>query len=71
MKKIYLLLALAIGYAAGYAQAVFTYGPYAVNKDEFLRAYNKNNSPVTNKETSIREYLDLYSSFKLKVKAAE
>ena len=71
MKKIYLLLALAIGYAAGYAQTVFTYGPYAVSKDEFMRAYNKNNSPVTNKETSIREYLELYSNFKLKVRAAE
>ncbi len=71
MKKIYLLLVLAIGYTTGYAQAVFTYGPYVVSKDEFMRAYNKNNSPVSDKETSVREYLELYSNFKLKVRAAE
>jgi len=71
MKKIYLLIALACSHAAVFSQTVFTYGPHAVSKDEFLRAYNKNNSPVTDKESSLREYLDLYSNFKLKVKAAE
>lgn len=71
MKKILLLCALAACNAAASAQTIFTYGSSAVGKDEFLRAYNKNNTPVTDKEKSIREYLELYSNFKLKVKAAE
>jgi len=71
MKKFYLLFAMAFSYATVHAQTVFTYGNNAVSKEEFLRAYNKNNSPVTDKEKSLREYLDLYSNFKLKVKAAE
>ena len=70
MKKILLLCALAACNAAASAQTIFTYGSSAVGKDEFLRAYNKNNTPVTDKEKSIREYLELYSNFKLKVKAA-
>jgi len=42
-----------------------------VSKDEFLRAYNKNKTAVTDKEKSLREYLTLYSRFKQKVKAAQ
>lgn len=53
------------------SQTLFTYGKYPVSKDEFLRAYNKNNTPVTDKTTAMREYFDLYANFKLKVKAAE
>ena len=71
MKKFYLLFAMALCMASVHSQTVFTYGNNVVSKDEFLRAYNKNNNPVTDKEKSIREYLDLYSNFKLKVKAAE
>ena len=41
-----------------------------MDKAEFLRAYNKNKTPVENKEKALREYLDLYIKFKLKVKAA-
>ena len=71
MKKFYLLFAMAVCYASVHSQTVFTYGNNAVSKDEFLRAYNKNNSPVTDKEKSLREYLELYSNFNLKVKSAE
>ncbi len=71
MKKFYLLFAMVFSIASVRSQTVFTYGNNVVSKDEFLRAYNKNNSPVTDKEKSIREYLELYSNFKLKVKAAE
>lgn len=62
--------ALLIGGAA-FSQTLFTYGKYSVDKDEFLRAYNKNNVPVADKEKSMRDYLNLYENFKLKVKAAE
>ena len=71
MKKIYLLFAMLVCISAVHAQTIFTYGSNGVSKDEFLRAYNKNNTPITDKEKSLREYLELYSNFKLKVKAAE
>jgi len=52
-----------------HAQVLFTYGTKKINADDFLRAYNKNN--IGNKdEKSVREYLDLYIRFKLKVQAA-
>jgi peptidyl-prolyl cis-trans isomerase SurA len=71
MKKTYLLLALTLGATQLFSQTLFTYGDNQVGKDEFLRAYNKNKTPVTEYEKSLREYLDLYSKFKLKVKAAQ
>lgn len=70
MKKIYLLLLLAFGATGLFSQTVFTYGNTPVEKEEFLRAYNKNKTPATDNEKALREYLELYSKFKLKVKAA-
>ena len=52
------------------AQTLFTYGKHAVSKQEFLSAYNKNNSDSTAQHMSYEEYLELYSRFKLKVQAA-
>ena len=40
-------------------------------KSEFLRAYNKNKTATTNKEQAMKDYLDLYTKFKLKVQAAK
>jgi peptidyl-prolyl cis-trans isomerase SurA len=54
-----------------FAQTLFTYGNSATSKADFLRAYNKNKPSTDNKEKSLREYLELYTNFKLKVKAAE
>ena len=51
------------------AQTLFTYGTKKVDKKEFWRAYSKNNNGATD-EKSIREYLDLFIRFKLKVQAA-
>lgn len=70
MKKFYLLFVLVLGAAAAFSQTLFTYGNKAVDKEEFLRAYNKNKTPVADKEKALREYLDLYVKFKLKVNAA-
>src|SRR6187399_2541857 len=70
MKKILLLFAFAVLTTVSFAQTLFTYGNTAVDKTEFIRAYNKNKTPVTDKEKALREYLDLYIKFKLKVKAA-
>ena len=70
MKKIYLLLAFACFAFVAFSQTLFTYGNSFVDKGEFIRAYNKNKTPVTDKEKALREYLDLYIKFKLKVNAA-
>jgi peptidyl-prolyl cis-trans isomerase SurA len=71
MKRILLLLTLAFNFSALFSQTLFTYGNNAVDKAEFLRAYNKNKTVTDDKEKAMREYLDLYSKFKLKVKAAK
>jgi peptidyl-prolyl cis-trans isomerase SurA len=70
MKKIFLAIIFLFAATQLFSQTLFTYGKDAVSKEEFLRAYNKNKTAVTDKEKSLREYLDLYSDFKLKVKAA-
>ena len=71
MKDILLLFTFVVGFSPLFSQTLFTYGNNAVDKDEFLRAYNKNKTTTDDKEKSLREYLDLYSKFKLKVKAAK
>ena len=71
MKKLFLFFILACFTSGIYSQTLFTYGNNAVSKDEFLRAYNKNKTAVTDKAMALREYLDLYIKFKLKVKAAK
>ncbi len=71
MKKMYLLLATLTAAANLNAQTIISYGKNTVSKDEFLKAYNKNKPTVTDKEQSIRDYITLYSNFKLKVKAAQ
>jgi len=70
MKKTFLAITFLFAATQLFSQTLFTYGKDAVSKGEFLRAYNKNKAPVIDKERSLREYLDLYSNFKLKVKAA-
>ncbi len=70
MKKIYLLLLLTSWLTKLLSQTIFTYGNTPVEKEEFLRAYNKNKTPVADNEKALQDYLELYSKFKLKVKAA-
>ena len=51
------------------AQTIFTYGNNAVSKQEFLTAFQKNNTaPPTQK--AYEDYLEMYVRYKLKVKAA-
>lgn len=52
------------------AQVVFSYGKQKVTKNQFLHAYQKNNSDTTGGTLSYNEYLELYLRFKLKVQAA-
>src|SRR5690242_13993308 len=65
---LFLLLSLLIGTAQ--AQNIFSYGPKNVTREEFLKAYNKNNTEEKPTDKSYRDYLDLYIRFKLKVQAA-
>ena len=71
MKKLSFLFAFVCTTGTLFSQTLFTYGNTAVDKAEFLKAYNKNKTAVTDKEASLKEYLDLYIKFKLKVKAAQ
>lgn len=64
-----LVLMLAVWNLAS-AQVLFTYGKKEVSKEEFLKAFNKNPSLEQDRKKALREYLDLYINFKLKVQAA-
>jgi len=70
MKKLFLGALWSFFLSAAFCQTIFTYGDHSVSKDEFLRAYNKNKTPGDNKQQALKEYLDLYIKFKLKVQAA-
>jgi peptidyl-prolyl cis-trans isomerase SurA len=71
MKKGFIICAAALFTNTLCAQILFTYGKNETSKSDFLRAYNKNKLNTSNKEKAMREYLDLYTNFKLKVKAAQ
>lgn len=71
MKNFFTLLAFILISATCFSQNMFTYGKSAVSKQEFLKAFNKNKIAVTDKEKAVRDYLDLYTNFKLKVKEAQ
>src|SRR5580698_2812531 len=68
MNKLFLWLLLCCLQAPLCAQTLFTYGPYKVDKSEFLWAYRKNNAYKGS--ASLKAYLDLYINYKLKVRAA-
>ncbi len=52
------------------AQTLFTYGTKSVSKSEFLNAYWKNKNDSVADKQSLQDYLELYTRYKLKVKAA-
>ena len=54
-----------------HSQTLFTYGGKAVSKNEFAKAFDKNPSADTaSRSESLKNYLDLYTKYKLKVQAA-
>lgn len=74
MRKLALTcLASGIFSLTGFAQTLFTYGGKPVTKEEFLRVYQKNalNKQPDYSEAALKEYLDLYSLFRMKVSEAE
>jgi len=54
-------------------KTLFTYGGTPVSEEEFLKAYEKNNADkkANFSEQSLREYLDLYALYKMKVREAK
>ncbi len=74
MHKLVLSCLLAgMATATVHAQTLFSYGNRPVSKQEFLRVYEKNNvkQKTDFSEPALREYLDLYSLFKMKVAEAD
>jgi len=71
MKKLLLGFVFTFFILTTYCQTLFTYGKHSVNAKEFLTAYNKNKIATTNDAQALRDYLDLYIKFKLKVQAAK
>jgi peptidyl-prolyl cis-trans isomerase SurA len=71
MKKLFLAVVCGSFILTSYSQTLFTYGNHSVNADEFLTAFNKNKTASTDSVQALRDYLDLYVKFKLKVQAAK
>lgn len=70
-KKFIITIVALLSLLATSAQTLFTYGKYAVDAKEFLRAYNKNNlQPVVNKGKSVSDYLELFINSRLKIREA-
>ncbi len=66
----FLLLYLFAAVCVVNAQTLFTYGTHPVTVNEFLEAYNKNPDSTGNRSEKLKEYLDLYINFRLKLQAA-
>lgn len=69
MKRIVLAFISIMVISYSFAQNLFTYANKAVTKDEFVRAFNKNPNIGSDRKKALRDYLDLYIKFKLKVQA--
>ncbi len=70
LKKVILSVFVLLLIIPCYSQVLFTYGKHSVSQDEFLKAYNKNNSDTAGNALNMDDYLNLYIRFKLKVQAA-
>lgn len=73
MRKLVICIALLTAASTSHAQTLFEFGPNKVSKDEFLKVYRKNsmNKQTDYSEPALREYLNLYSLFRMKVKEAK
>lgn len=69
MKKLLTVLGV-LAVCAASAQTLFTYGKQSVSADEFLRAFQKNNTGAKD-EKAVRDYLDLYIASRLKIAEAK
>jgi peptidyl-prolyl cis-trans isomerase SurA len=71
VRKLFLIPVFSLFLLSGLtAQTLFTLDGAGVGREEYLKAYNKNNTGEKPTEKSYREYLELYIRYKLKVRAA-
>jgi peptidyl-prolyl cis-trans isomerase SurA len=71
INRVLLLSLLLLLFSSGLsAQTLFTVDGTPVGKEEFLKAFSKNNNGVVPTEKAYKDYLELYIRYKLKVKAA-
>ena len=71
MNRVLLLSLLIILFSSGLtAQTLFSVDGTPISKEEFLKAFSKNNTGIAPTEKSYRDYLELYIRYKLKVRAA-
>lgn len=71
MKQPFLIIAFLSILFTAKSQVLFNYGNHQVTKTEFLNAYNKNKEAGTAQDNSLKDYLQLYIAYKLKVQAAK
>ncbi len=70
-KKLLTALIACCGVLTASAQTLFTYGKYSADAQEFLRAYNKNNTtPAAKNSKALNDYLQLYINSRLKIREA-
>jgi peptidyl-prolyl cis-trans isomerase SurA len=69
-KHILTALAFALTGTVASAQTLFTYGGEAVSAQEFLKAYQKNNTAAKSPD-ALKSYLELYIASRLKVREAK
>lgn len=71
MRKTIMILAFFMCSTMSRTQTLFNIGPTDVSAQEFMKAFNKNPDTSANREDKLKEYLDLYIRFKLKLQAAK
>src|ERR1700749_955082 len=70
MKNVFLIFLLCLCSYSFYGQTLVSYGKQTISREEFLKAFRKNNTSVKATEKAYRDYLNLYIRYKLKVQAA-
>jgi peptidyl-prolyl cis-trans isomerase SurA len=70
MKKVVLVLVLFFSSKIFFGQTLARYGNYSISRNEFIKAYQKNNANSKATEKAYQDYLNLYIRYRLKVQAA-
>ncbi len=70
MRKQILIVCTLLAFAGSHAQPLFSFGKNKVNKEEFLRQFNRNLNPNEDNIKAMKEYLPLFINYKLKVQDA-
>ena len=70
MKRVLLIVFLLFTARIFFGQTLVSFGGHQISRNEFLTAYRKNNTNKKAGEQSYRDYLELYTRYRLKVQAA-